>query len=122
LWLGIPQDSRPPRFRRISFLLFISSGPASHALTATKGTRIKPAICACVNRIDFRSFRKVSACIVSERTTRTALLTVPGGTQKEIRPKGQPQKGGSSHSDEGRLLCSYRPVMGDRALCELAAP
>jgi hypothetical protein len=30
--------------------------------------------------------------------------------------------GDSSHSDEGRALCRYRPVMGDRALCGLAAP
>jgi hypothetical protein len=30
--------------------------------------------------------------------------------------------GDSSHSDEGRALCRYRPVMDDRTLCELAAP
>ena len=36
--------------------------------------------------------------------------------------KGPPQDGDSSHSGEGRALCRYRPVMGDRALCVLAAP
>ena len=32
------------------------------------------------------------------------------------------REGGSSHSDEGGVLCSYEPVIGGRALCGLAAP
>ena len=51
----------------------------------------------------------------------------PFGRAKEFGPmpesaKGQPHDGDSSHSDEGRAFCRDRPVMGDEALCGLAAP